>query len=271
MVVHQIRIGSHGKDRLQIFKGFLSLPEAGPQADDPRPGPAGMAAAVCQTPLERHLRGLHQLPRLFPGNGAARIDAVHMGNVPVSRLRLFIVLHPLHQLPVFSDFQLRETGHHFFRLSDPFLLQMKRPAGVDIAGEQLQQDLRIHRRALAEHAQRAVRPPVGIFRRHGGRGHQAAVLSFDQEVVEEEHALLQHVKMLPQERLVPGIQILLPDMGRKPGFPHDPEGGGDAVILRRGIPVQVRIVMRHAAPAAVHPFRRFLPAFLDPFQQIKQR
>ena len=76
--------------------------------------------------------------------------------------------------------------------------------------------------------------------------------------------------MFTQERLITRIQIMLPDMGGKPGLSHHPESGSDAVILGCRIPVQIRIVMGNAPSAAIHLLRRLLAALLHPLKQIKE-
>ena len=46
---------------------------------------------------------------------------------------------------------------------------------------------------------------------------------------------------------------------------------GDVHILRRGVGIDVGVVMRHGSSASVHTLRRFFTVFAEPLKECKER
>src|SRR5688572_33017863 len=63
MQVPQVRQRRLGEQRLEIRIGLVTILQPRPEIDDPRAAPAGVAAAVGETALNRGPRGASQLRR----------------------------------------------------------------------------------------------------------------------------------------------------------------------------------------------------------------
>ena len=85
MVVEKVRQGGAGEQRPQVFAGFLPIAQRRPEIDDPRPAPAGVAAAVGQARFQRSRRGFGQAGRFPRGNLMAGKKGVQVRDVAVAR------------------------------------------------------------------------------------------------------------------------------------------------------------------------------------------
>ena len=93
----------------------------------------------------------------------------------------------------------------------------------------------------------------------------------DQKIDKEKRRFRENRERLFEKFQITGIDIVRPEMGRKPRRPHHPVGTGHPGVLNIGIPADVGVVVADKAPAAVHLPRRFPSVFPHLFDQVKQR
>ncbi|MNC41846.1 hypothetical protein D3C75_906330 [compost metagenome] len=110
MAVQQVGIGGGAQQLAEVAVGFPAVSHPGLESDNPGPAPAGMASPCGKTPFDGFPCGLHQLRCLAFIHQLARIQAEELGDMPVARLRLLVILQPLHNLPATSDPQTRNPG-----------------------------------------------------------------------------------------------------------------------------------------------------------------
>ena len=77
-------------------------------------------------------------------------------------------------------------------------------------------------------------------------------------------------RAMPEEFFIQGIPVMLPYMQPQPGAAALPDCGRRINILRRTVPVKIRVMMAHHPPAAIHFPGTFFTAFLHFMEQFKQ-
>ena len=89
-----------------------------------------------------------------------------MLDVAMTRVGVFVVLEPLLELPVLSDLEWRKTRARGAHLAPEAFVDSKNLTRVDQMTEKSERNLRIHVRAHAKSADRAVRHAIAILWRH---------------------------------------------------------------------------------------------------------
>ena len=200
----------------------------------------------------------------------------------VSRLDLLVILGPLHNPAAFADpcrcqalpaecnllHQLRNAVYIGNAAALRCFLSQCLPR-LKTACEKMSEDLVVHCRPDTAGAGLPVRQPVGIFRRDRRACHKITV-SLNQEVHKEQRCLGKHRECSRQELPVLRVEVVCPEMRRKPCRPHCPVRAGIPDVLRRGIAVDVRVMVGNVAPAAVHFACSSASRPLHLFQQVKQ-
>ena len=88
--------------------------------------------------------------------------------------------------------------------------------------------------------------------RDGGNGHQPPILWMALHVVEQEYCgTLQNGKVLTQECLVTGKEIMLPQMGGEPGTTRREHAPG-RTVHRSGDAPEIGIVVGHPTVTSIH-------------------
>ena len=189
--------------------------------------------------------------------------------MPVPRFLLLIVLSPLLDLAVFSDFQLRETADIFrcpFRNSIPDIQNLR---SLQIISEKIVENFHIHRASGADTAFRPILHDICILRRHRGTGHQLPSV-FNQEILKEQHRFLQAGIKLPQEFFIFRIPVMPHNVGTQPRASHHPVRSRYVDVLGRSIRPDICIMMGREAAAAVHAAGSISAALRHAPDQAKQ-
>ena len=98
------------------------------------------------------------------------MQSVKVGNVPVARLRFLVLLLPLHDGAVASDFRRHELFPCRLYLFVQLILHMQNLCRLDALGKQIPQNLVVHGNARRIGALLPIGKYKGIFRGHGRTG-----------------------------------------------------------------------------------------------------
>src|SRR3954470_997203 len=106
MQVEQVGRGVAVQEFLDALGGGVPVAEPGPEADRPGPAPAGTPAVSGEPGLPRAAGRPRRRRGVYRIDGGARVQAVEVREVPVSRLVLGERLRPLLEPPVRTDHRL---------------------------------------------------------------------------------------------------------------------------------------------------------------------
>ena len=229
-----------------------------------------MTSSVGKAALQGLAGGLGQLWGALGGDLVAGMEGEQVGHVPVAHLHLLVLLQPLLQGTVGGHLRLGHVFQDFLELGGQLLLAAQQLTGGDAAPEQLCQYLAVHGAALAQASHGAAGMDIAVLRGEGGQNHPAALGVPDEGVHKEQAGVPQQVEVLPEELLIQGVLVPLPDVGAHPGGAHHPIGGGDAAVLGRAVPPQIGVVVGHKAPGAVHLLGHLLATGVHALQQIEE-
>ena len=191
--------------------------------------------------------------------------------MPVSRISLLVVLHPLLQSPAFPDFHGRQFPHALCYTAGKAVTYMQAGGGIQAPPEQPSYDLRIHSRRHTQASHLAVLCYISVFRRQRRATEQLPMLILLQVIQEEFCCLLHHrICLFPEEILVTAVEIMFPQVITEPRSPHGPEARTRMVIRCRVTP-QICIVMNDKAPAPIHPLCCLTPVYPCLFYESEQR
>ena len=270
VVVEQVGQGGFPQQQLDVLPRLFPVLQRGPEVDNPGAAPAGVTAPVGKAALQGLAGGLGQLWGALGGDLVAGMEGEQVGHVPVAHLHLLVLLQPLLQGAVGGHLRLGQVFQDFLELGGQLLLAAQQLTGGDAAPEQLCQNLAVHGAALAQAGHGAAGMDIAVLRGEGGRNHPAALGVPDEGVHKEQAGVPQQVEVLPEELLIQGVLVPLPDVGAHPGGAHHPIGGGDAAVLGRAVPPQIRVVVGHKAPGAVHLLGHLLATGVHALQQIEE-
>ena len=203
MIIEKIRQRLLLKKRPQILVRLLPVPEPRIHVNDPRPAPARMPAAEPKPSRDGLLRRLKKLRRMLRDLCTGK-KREQLGNMPVSGLCLFVVLVPLHDLPVPPDPDRRDT----FKNLRCAVRDTRRHARLlprsprrqcffsgNTGRKKLRNDLVVHGRTLTDHALFAAGQDVRVLRRK--RRARYEVVAVGDEIVHDELRRLAHDRVVP--------------------------------------------------------------------------
>ncbi len=252
MIVEQVAVDGFFKQGLDVFEDLFPLVQAGVEINDPRAGPARVAATVREAVFQRFAGAVVEFRRMRVYLRAG-IEAKQVGDVPVAGFRFLIIFDPLHDAAV-----LPEAGRR--QLADD-LLHRVRKGGVPfqymcgryIAGEELAYYLVIHGGAVGQRLPFAgIGVDEGIFRGISRGSYQVAFRAFHEEIFDEAgmgcHGRKSRIR---QEREAAVIIVMVPVMQERPRGAHW-EGTVVQFVLQAGFPEGVRGVVERPAAGAVH-------------------
>ena len=210
-----------------------------------------------QTPARGHITALLQgdgssLEEFGMGIGGyliAGIKSVEMRDMAVFVLRIITVNKPFLQLSVLSHLHRRQQGNGLPKGVLESLVGIQDFCRTQGLRQSIEDNLIIHRTTGRN---RCILAHGAMLGTHRGNGHEPAILRMDlHEIKIEKGRSTHHGIPLTQELAVAVEEIMLPQMGGKPGSTmgeHAPigsvNGSGDAP--------EIRIVMSHPTTAAVH-------------------
>ena len=176
-----------------------------------------------------------------------RIQSVEMRYVPVLVIGIVGIVHPFLQLPVLSHFHRRQQSQGVAQGIAERGIDPEDLRGLDYAREGVMDYLVVHGAAGRYWRRLSERAVLGADRRNHNE-----ISAVRLEVVEAELCgTLEHRIPLPEEVFVEGVQVVLPQVRRKPRASagiHPPER---AVDYTRYAP-DIGIVVGDPAVAAVH-------------------
>ena len=128
---------------LSISQRVIAVEQARPKVDLPAHRPAGAGVAAKE---QRLAGGIEQVGRLRR-DLVAGMQAPEVRDVAVLVVGIVLVDQPLLELPVPSDLVGCDARAHLFQLPAQVRIDVQDGAGLDGVGEQVADDLVIHRRA----------------------------------------------------------------------------------------------------------------------------
>ena len=252
VIVKQVGQSGALQQQPYVFPRLFPVPQSRPEIDDPRPAPAGVAPSVGEAAFQGLSGRAGQVRGLLRGDLTAWIQGEQMGDVPVTRFHLRVLLQPFLQGAVGGNLRLGQVLEPLFQLCRQPGLPAQHFTGLDAVLEQQGEDLAVHGAALAQTGVLSAGMAVGVLRGQGGKHHPAALFVPSEKIHKEQAGVPQQVEVPVQEGLVQGVLVPLPDVGAHPGGAHHPVGGGDAAVLRGAVPPEVRVVVGHKPSGAVH-------------------
>jgi len=131
------------------------------------------------------------------------VQAEQVRDVAVLVVRVVLVFEPFLELFVLSDLIGRDTAAQLGQLSAKVWVHAERFGGFDAVGEQITDNLMVHRRTGDESA---------VFRRVGRRAYQPAGLWVLDEKIDEKHRRPFHygVRLLFEKHFIAAEQVMLP-------------------------------------------------------------
>ncbi|MNL21275.1 hypothetical protein D3C87_1425560 [compost metagenome] len=144
VVAKQIRQRGCPQNPPHTAVGLIAILQPGIQIKQPGGAPAGMSAPGFQTRLQRQGRCSRQLRRFVRADHIARIQAVQMGDMTVSRLLLGKIPVPFPYPPVRSDPGMRKTRPLSSYFPAEFRLRIQNFRSLNTVGEQFGNQRHIH-------------------------------------------------------------------------------------------------------------------------------
>ncbi|MBA7710322.1 hypothetical protein ES703_119262 [subsurface metagenome] len=121
--------------RMQILVAPFAIVQAGEEIDNPRPAPARVPAAVCQTVIQRLSRGGGELRRFRDTDLPARMKTKEVGNVPVARRMLLKLLGPFQDSSIAAYACRCQAAKRSLEFLAKISIDVQYFCGIDAVGE----------------------------------------------------------------------------------------------------------------------------------------
>ena len=210
-----------------------------------------MTAAMRESALKCTPRSLGKLWCSIHGYLRWRMKPIKMGNMPVSRLILLVILTPLKNSSITANLCRKKPRQCVFNLWIELVIHPKDIRCFYALREQIPYNLVVHRDTCTVSALLTIRKNIAVLRRYRRTGHKISVNLYH-KIKEELCSLPHYIKVLTQKFLIPCIEIMCPLMCAQPCSSHHPVWTRNPQILDWCLPLNICIVVRYKAPAPIH-------------------
>ncbi|OQB39798.1 MAG: hypothetical protein BWY09_00966 [Candidatus Hydrogenedentes bacterium ADurb.Bin179] len=191
--------------------------------------------------------------------------------MPVARFRFVIILQqPFLQLPVFSDLIRRQAFKHSLHPFSLRILNRKNFGRADTIGEQVPNDLNVHRRPEAHACRLSVRRSVTVLRAVGRSGNEKSGFGIFHQEIEVEQCGLAHNRVCPFQIIAFGEKgVVFPQVAAEPAA-RRAEGTPARMFTRRSETPDVGDGMHGPAPGAIVHRGRLPAGFAKGINKLKE-